>query len=303
MPVEISVIVPHLNQPGLLRGLLASLFAQGLEPERFEVIVVDNGSRVLPRAEIAAFPGVRLAEEPVPGPGPARNRGAGLARGPLLAFTDSDCTAAPGWLDAILARFAADPDLAVLGGDIRMTVARPGDPSPAEAFECVYAYDQRDYIERLGFSVTANLAMRQAVFAAVGPFGGIDVAEDTDWCARARAQGFAVRYAPEMLVLHPARRSMAELRAKWDRIIGHRYAARRPGAAGGARWALTALATALSVPAELPRILSTDRLDSPRARARALRGLAAIRLYRTRRMLATLVSPAARGGNLQWNRE
>jgi hypothetical protein len=89
----------------------------------------------------------------------------------------------------------------------------------------------------------------------------------------------------------------------WYRIIAHGPAARRPGAAGGARWALTALATALSVPAELPRILSTDRLDSPRARARALRGLAAIRLYRTRRMLATLVSPAARGGNLQWNRE
>jgi GT2 family glycosyltransferase len=303
MPVEISVIVPHLNQPGLLRGLLASLFAQGLEPERFEVIVVDNGSRALPRAEVAAFPVVHLVEEPAPGPGPARNRGAGLARGPLLAFTDSDCTAAPGWLDAILARFAADADLAVLGGDIRMTVASPGDPSPAEAFECVYAYDQRDYIERLGFSVTANLAMRQAVFAAVGPFGGIDVAEDTDWCARARSQGFAVRYAPEMLVLHPARRSMAELRAKWDRVTGHRYAGRRRGAAGDARRAATALATALSVPAELPRIQSTDRLDSPRARARAFRGLAAIRLYRAQRMLAMLVSPAARGGNLQWNRE
>ncbi len=303
MPVEISVIVPHLNQPELLRGLLASLFAQDFDMGRAEVIVVDNGSRVLPRDEVAAFPGVHLVEEPVPGPGPARNRGAARASGPLLAFTDSDCTAAPGWLEAILARFAADPDLAVIGGDIRMTVARPGDPSPAEAFECVYAYDQRDYIERLGFSVTANLAMRQAVFAAVGPFGGIDVAEDTEWCARARAQGFRVRYAPEMLVLHPARRSMAELRAKWDRVTGHRYAGRRRGVAGGARWAATALATALSVPVELPRILTTDRLDSPRARARAFRGLASIRLYRARRMLAMLVSPAARGGNLEWNRD
>ena len=303
MPVEISVIVPHLNQPGLLRGLLASLFAQDFDMRRAEVIVVDNGSRTLPLAEIAAFPGVHLVEEPVPGPGPARNRGAARAGGPILAFTDSDCTVAPGWLEAILARFAADPGLAVLGGDIRMTVANPGDPSPAEAFECVYAYDQRGYIERLGFSVTANLAMRQAVFAAVGPFGGIDVAEDSDWCARARAQGFAIRYAPEMLVLHPARRSMAELRAKWDRVTGHRYAGRRPGAAGAARWAATALATALSVPAALPRILTTDRLDSPRARARAFRGLADIRLYRARRMLAMLVSPAARGGNLEWNRD
>ena len=144
----------------------------------------------------------------------------------------------------------------------------PGDPTPAEAYECVYAYNQRDYIERQGFSVTANLAFRREVFDRVGPFAGIAVAEDMDWGHRATAMGVRIRYAPEMVVHHPARRSMAELRAKWDRNISHHFAVRAQGAAGKAKWVLTALALAASVPAELPRIATTDRLSRP-ARAAA----------------------------------
>ena len=93
------------------------------------------------------------------------------------------------WLPTILARFAADPGLQVLGGDIRMLTEVPGDPTQAEAYECVYAYRQRDYIERQGFSVTANLAFRREVFDRVGPFAGIAVAEDMDWGHRATAMG------------------------------------------------------------------------------------------------------------------
>ena len=152
---------------------------------RAEVIIVDNGSRPLPRDVVDRFPGVQLAEEPVPGPGPARNRGAALARAPILVFADADCRVAPDWLPRILARFAADPGLAALGGDIRVFPAVAGRPAPAEAYEAVFAFRQRLYIERQGYSVTANMAVRRAVFAAVGGFGGIAIAEDSDWGWRA----------------------------------------------------------------------------------------------------------------------
>jgi GT2 family glycosyltransferase len=299
---EVSVIVAHLNQPELLRGLLATLFAQDFDMGRAEVIVVDNGSRALPHAAIAGFPGVRLAEEAVPGPGPARNRGIALARAPIIACTDADCRVARDWLPVVLGRFAADPGLEVLGGDIRMLTEVPGDPTTAEAFECLYAYNQRDYIERQGFSVTANLAFRRPAFDRVGPFAGIEVAEDMDWGHRATAMGVRTRYAPEMLVYHPARRSMAELFAKWDRNVSHHFHARAQGPAGRVRWVLRAFALALSVPAEIPRIARTDRLAGFRARRRAFLGMAALRGYRARAMLAAL-RPAARGGNLEWNRD
>ena len=91
----------------------------------------------------------------------------------------------------ILARFAADPDLAALGGDIRVYPADPGRPAPAEAYEAVYAFRQQLYIERQGYSVTANIAVRRSVFDAVGGFGGIGIAEDNDWGQPRRRLGFA----------------------------------------------------------------------------------------------------------------
>lgn len=302
MAPEISVIVPHLNQPELLAEFLRSLYAQDFDMGRAEVIVVDNGSRTLPCAVVAEYPEVALTEEAIPGPGPARNRGVALARARLLAFTDADCRVARDWLPAILARFKADPDLAILGGDIRIFAADPARPNLAEAYECVYAFPQRDYIARQGFSVTANLATRRAVFDAVGPFAGIEIAEDTDWGQRAARLGYRTLYAPEVVVHHPARRSMAELYAKWDRNVGHHFKAFAGGPAGRVKWTLKAFALMASPLAEIPRLAATDRLTGPRDRARAFRALGALRFYRARRMLAVMLHHGTRTAATQWNR-
>lgn len=299
---EVSVIAPHLNQPEHLAAFLASLFAQDFDMSRAEVIIVDNGSRSLPEAVVAPWPGVRLVAEPTPGPGPARNRGVALSRAPVIAFADADCRVAKDWLPAILARFAADPHLAALGGDIRVFPAVPGRPVPAEAYEAVYAFRQRLYIETQGYSVTANLAVRRSVFEAVGGFGGIGIAEDNDWGNRARRMGHATVYAPEVRVEHPARATLAEIYAKWDRLIGHHHATEARGLAGRARWTLKALALAASPLAELPRVARSDRLASARERRLAFRALVAVRLYRARRMLAVMLRPAARTGTAAWNR-
>lgn len=299
---EISVIVPHLNQPDHLAALLASLQAQDLDMARAEVIVIDNGSRAVPREIVARFPGVRLLEEAIPGPGPARNRGIAAARAPLLAFTDADCLVARDWLGTILARFANDPGLAILGGEIRVFARDPARPTVAEAYDCVYAFPQRDYIARHGYAATANLAARRAVFAAVGPFAGIRIAEDMDWGQRAARLGHVTRHAPEVLVHHPARRCLAEIYAKWDRLVTHHYAAFAQGRAGKLRWGLRALAIGISPVAEIPRILRTDRLAGPGARWRALCGLTAVRTYRARRMVAIMFRPERGPERMQWNR-
>jgi glycosyltransferase involved in cell wall biosynthesis len=292
---EISVVIAHLNQPELLGRCLAALERQSFGRARFEVIVVDNGSRRSPAAVIGAFPGVRLAEEPLPGPGPARNRGAALARGAILAFTDADCLPDPGWLAAIHARFAA-PELEILGGEVTIFPASPGDVTPAEAFQMIYAYRQELYIHRQGFSVTANLAVRRAVFDEVGPFAGLEVAEDADWGRRATGAGRRIVYAPEVRVLHPAR-DMAGLYATWDRHVTHFYRLAR-GPLGRLRWVLTIPLMALSPAVELPTILRS-RLG-PRERWRAFRGLARIRLYRAYRMAAILLG--GKDGAARWNR-
>jgi GT2 family glycosyltransferase len=299
---EISVIVPHLNQPEALRACLAALAAQDLAPDRFEVIVVDNGSPAPPAAVVAGFPGVRLAVEPAPGPGPARNRGAALARGGLLAFTDADCRPEPGWLAALLAGFAADPGAAVLGGRVAIVAADPAAPTAAESFDMVYGMRQDRLITGQGFAATANLAVRREAFAAVGPFAGIALAEDMDWCRRAAARGFAVRYAPAAVVRHPARRSLAALARQWDRHIGHAWAALPPGPTARLRWLGRAAAVAASPLAAMGPLLASRRLAGPGQRLGALGVLVRLRLYRARRMLAALGGGPARQGGRGWNR-
>mgnify|MGYP002529872914 CR=1 FL=1 len=95
---RLSIVIPHLNEPDSLQRCLAALNAQRNPNIPFEIIVVDNGSRIPPRAACAAVPGVRLERESIPGPGPARNRGAAVANADLLAFIDAF---APAGLDEL----------------------------------------------------------------------------------------------------------------------------------------------------------------------------------------------------------
>ena len=71
-----------------------------------------------------------------------------------------------------------------------------------------------------------------------------------------------------MIVFHPARRSFAEILAKWDRHVSHDYAEVAPGWNGSFRWALRALALAASPAFEVRRIFTSDRVYSARARIR-----------------------------------
>ena len=147
----------------------------------------------LPRARRGRRPPRRASRRtrPQPGPGPARNRGVALARAEILAFLDADCIPDPGWLAAILAAFAADPACGVLGGAVQVFAETPGRPNAAEAFDLVYGFRQELTIARHDFAATANLAVRRAVFAAVGGFAGLAVSEDMDWGRRAKARGLS----------------------------------------------------------------------------------------------------------------
>jgi GT2 family glycosyltransferase len=300
-PPGISIVIPHLNQPDLLAQCLTCLRDQSFDMRQAEIIVIDNGSAEPPRAVVEAFPGTRLATEATPGPGPARNRGVTLARAPVVAFTDADCLPDRGWVAAILARFAADPGLAILGGDLRVVIDIPGRPNMAEAYDMLYGFRQRLNIAWRHFSATANLATRRAVLDAVGPFGGLDISEDLEWGQRAAAIGFTTVFAEEMLVRHPARRSMAALRAQWARHITHSYRLSGDGPRGRLRWALTIPLIALSPLAELPNVLTSDRVSGGRARALAFAGLVRVRLFRAWRMLLAMVDGAGETRRLRWN--
>jgi GT2 family glycosyltransferase len=191
---EIAVVIPTRGREARLAFALESLGGQ-LDPQRFEVVVVRDADA--PDQLAIPPPGLRVRYLRLPavaGPTAKRNLGWRATEAPLVAFTDDDCRAAPGWLAAILAaaagpavflqgRTAPDPDeLRLLHG-----LARSVDvPGPTGWFEtCNMAYP-RDLLERLGG------------FDEAYDFGG----EDTDLAWRAIESGAEPRFAGEALVWH-----------------------------------------------------------------------------------------------------
>jgi len=284
---DISVIVPHLDQPDALRRLLDSLAIQNHEASDFEVIVVDNGSKVLPPAPGTARYNTIITHEPEPGPGPARNTGAALASGRVLAFTDADCIPDPDWLPAVIKHFASNDAEPAIGGDVRIALSGQ-EPTAIESYESIYGYRQKLYIEKMGFAATCNFAVLKDVFDQVGPFRGLNTAEDRDWGKRASALGFIHAYRPQMLVYTPARSSLQEVKRKWDRHIAHDFSEitlRRDRL----RWIARALALALSPLGEIPRIAVSDRVTGIRPRLDAYQVLIRVRFFRARRMIALVI--------------
>src|SRR5436309_2359497 len=108
MQPDISVVAPARNSEKFLPALCRALESQTLHPERFEVVIVDDGSTDRTSTIFTAWASGdsrrrRLLSANGNGPAHARNLGIRAARGEWIAFTDSDTIPDPDWLEAGLA--------------------------------------------------------------------------------------------------------------------------------------------------------------------------------------------------------
>jgi len=271
---EISVIIPHYNDPVRLRRCLSELQQNNIGG--VEILVVDNGSTDPLDPLAAEFPTVRFLVETEKGAGPARNRGVKESRAPVLAFIDADCVPERDWLDRV--RDVA-PRADLIGGRVSVFDETPPPRTGAQAFEAVFAFNFRSYIEDKGFSGAGNLVTHRSVFDAVGPFGK-GFSEDTEWTQRAVAQGYRLIYADELRVGHPSRNDWPALRHKWRRLTQESYALARMAGQPRLRWVAKALLMPASILAHLPRIILAPSLNGIRERWAAALTLARLRLLR-----------------------
>ena len=220
-PEQVSVIVPVYNDARRLADCLTCLAAQDFPAESYEVIVVDNGSEDPLDRVCSLFPGVRLVLAPKPGSYAARNRGIAAATGDLLLFTDSDCLPAPDWIGSAVRRFRNRPDINILGGEVVVVSHRESELTLSEWHQHIRGFVQKRNVDEANYAVTANLAVRREVFDRVGLFaeellsGG-----DLEWGQRATLAGIRPVYVAELLVRHPARRSLVELLIRYVRTAG-----------------------------------------------------------------------------------
>lgn len=212
--LELSIIIPHFDDPKGLAKCLESLEAQDYDKSRVEVIVCDNKSAELPEILDKYDLNVILVVEEQRGAASTRNKGALIANGQYLAFTDCDCIAESGFIKNGLAQMKKNGENSVMAGEIVIFPAN-NRPNLVEAFEITYSMDQEGYAKK-GDAATGNMWTSRKLFHEVGVFR-LGVAEDSDWCERAHAKGAKFHFGGESIVRHPARDTLKELRLKWRR--------------------------------------------------------------------------------------
>ncbi|MBE9139440.1 glycosyltransferase family 2 protein [Nodosilinea sp. LEGE 07088] len=220
----VSVIIPVFNDAERLQVCLMALAKQTFPRDRYEILVVDNGSSDDIQSVVDQFPGATLAYEAQPGSYRARNLGITLAQGEILAFTDSDCTPAPDWLEIGVAKLLNLPNAGLVAGRVELYYQNPNRPTAVELFDSMSFLQQKDYVEQDHFGATANLFTFKTVVEAVGPFNtSMKSGGDAEWGNRVYDQGYSVAYAEDSWVAHPTRQTWGQLYKKVVRITGGGY--------------------------------------------------------------------------------
>jgi len=205
MTPDVSVVICVYNGADTLEGSLRALKAQSLARERYEVIVVDDGSTD-DSARIAARFDVRLVQRPHRGLAAAKNAGWQTARADWVAFTDDDCGPTRDWLRHL--RRAVEPQSGeehVLGAAGRIV----GYPLPLlvpRYIELTGGFNTDRHLDhaRFPYAPSGNTMYRRAALAAVD---GLDERytsyESCDLHTRLlRAVGGTFRYEPRAVVFH-----------------------------------------------------------------------------------------------------
>lgn len=202
-----SIIIPTYNRPERLLYCLKSIAQLDYPLERFEVIVVDDGSEMPIEPVIASFHqhlNLSLRSQVNSGPANARNAGTTVAKGKFLVFTDDDCMPAPEWLKALEARFTQRPNCLVGGRTLNALPDNLYSTASQVLIDYLYEYYNPNR-NRSSFFASNNLALPAESFHALGGFNTtfpLAAGEDREFCDRWLQHGYQMIYAPEVQVYH-----------------------------------------------------------------------------------------------------
>ena len=204
------MIVPTRGRPAYLRVTLESLAAQDLEPEAFEVLVVDDdpsGSARALTAEVAArsrAPIGYVERDGVPGLNSARNTGIAAARSDLIVFVDDDVEAPREWLREVVAGRERHPEALAFGGPIRLRLEGSRLPMCGREPPPLTSLDGGPEDREIELVWGANMAFDRRALDLAGAFDpGVPYGFDEDmWERRLRAAGGRIVYIARAGLVH-----------------------------------------------------------------------------------------------------
>ncbi|NYT06376.1 MAG: glycosyltransferase [Methanomicrobiales archaeon] len=200
--MTVSVIIPTFNEEQNIESCLASLRRQRFADDDVEIIVVDGNSADKTR-EIAEKLADKVIIQTSRKVGGARNDGAMIARGDVIATTDADCIIPADWLQVIHDSFAATDDLVQLYGTVY-----PREPGLKHrvSLGCANTFSALGYHTRtLYYTLGCNTAFNRDAFVRAGMYRCIDAGDDLEIAQRMRKIG-RVMFNPKMRVQFSMRR-------------------------------------------------------------------------------------------------
>ena len=230
--LPVSVIVSYYEAPEALGRTLAALETQDWPRELFEVVIVDDGSRVPLDPPMSTSLDVRVVRQEHRGFGAARARNAGTraAAHDILLFLDTDMLPESGWIAAharwhhgasglLTLGFRAHVSVDGVGADaIRrrpgtlkdLLAGRPADPSFVER----HMTRTRELTSRdddlFRVVVSANFGIRRELYETAGGFDESFTrwgAEDTEFGYRVYTLGGVLVPVREAFAWHQGRRA------------------------------------------------------------------------------------------------
>ncbi|MBI3257098.1 MAG: mycofactocin biosynthesis glycosyltransferase MftF [Actinobacteria bacterium] len=210
---DVAVVVPVRDRVEELPRLLAHVGPVG------EVVVVDDGS-IDDSRSVAEQAGARVVRRARSGgPAAARNTGLSAVQAPFVAFLDSDCEPAPGWLDRLLVHFEDPAVVAVAPRIVEPLGAHDAILARYEAVRSPLDLGAREGPvfprSRVSYVPAAALVVRREAALAIGGFDeALTTGEDVDFVWRLAKGGVTVRYEPGSRVAHHHRTRLMAMLAR-----------------------------------------------------------------------------------------
>lgn len=213
--MQLSIVIPTYNRLPRLQRVLAALHQQTVAPERFEVVVVSDGSTDGTDAYLhGAHTPFRLIPvcQPNRGVAAARNAGVAHARGELVLFLDDDVVPAPQLVAEHLHQHAIHGENIVLLGPMLTPPDFTLQPwvqwEQAMLTKHYAAMQQGCWTPTPRQFYTGNASLRRRHILEAGGFNeAFRRAEDVELAYRLEDRGLRFVFHPDAIGYHYAERS------------------------------------------------------------------------------------------------
>ena len=206
-PMQFSIVIPTYNRPQRLYQCLSSLTELNYPRDRFEVVVVDDGSQTPLAPVVEPFKttlNLRFLRQANSGPASARNAGAAAAQGNYLVFTDDDCHPTSTWLTVLEAAFDEVPDALIGGTTLNALPNNLYSTASQVLIDYLYGF-YNPKPDAATFFASNNFAVPRATYLELQGFDTsfpLAAGEDREFCDRWRYYRHPMRYAADMQVRH-----------------------------------------------------------------------------------------------------